>query len=174
VVNVASECGLTPQYEALQTLYEEKKDDGLVILGFPANNFGGQEPGTNEEIKAFCESEYEVAFPMFAKISVRGDDKHELYQWLTGQPGPSKDDDDGEAAETAGFGGVGGEIAWNFTKFLIGPDGKPVARFEPRTRPDDLNVTTRIDELLAALPSDKEEPGEETPSEKPAAPARTN
>jgi glutathione peroxidase len=147
VVNVASKCGLTPQYEALERLYEEKKDEGFVILAFPANNFGGQEPGTNEEIKTFCTERYEVTFPLFAKISVKGEDQHELYRWLTSQPKPQEG---GQAAEP---GAVGGEIAWNFTKFLIGPDGKPVARFEPRTTPDDPALVAKVEELLAALPS---------------------
>ncbi len=148
VVNVASKCGLTPQYEALQRLYEAKKDEGLVVLAFPANNFGDQEPGTNEEVLAFCRERFDVTFPVFAKISVKGEDQHALYEWLTSLPAAAK-----EAGEEAA---VGGEIAWNFTKFLFDADGKPVARFEPRTTPDDPSLVEKLDELLAALPSDQE------------------
>lgn len=151
VVNVASKCGLTPQYEALERLYEDKKDEGFVILAFPANNFGGQEPGTNEEIKAFCTERYEVTFPLFAKISVKGKDQHELYRWLTSRPEAPEGSESGSTAAEPGA--VGGQIAWNFTKFLFGPDGKPVARFEPRTTPDDPALVAKVEELLAALPS---------------------
>ncbi len=133
MVNVASKCGLTPQYEQLQGLYEKFEKEGLVVLAFPANNFGEQEPGTNGEIKAFCTSRYGVTFPVFAKISVKGDDQHDLYKRLTGQPEP-----------------IGGEIKWNFTKFLVDRSGRVVARFEPRTRPDDPEVIDRIVELLRA------------------------
>ena len=168
VVNVASKCGLTPQYEALQRLYEEKKDKGLVVLAFPANNFGNQEPGTNEQIMAFCRDRYAVTFPVFAKISVKGDDQHALYQWLTSLPQPKVNDDQrrpGAAApseqesaspQTDDQPAVGGDIPWNFTKFLFGPDGKPVARFEPRTTPDDPALVARVDELLALLPKEQE------------------
>ncbi|MCE7970049.1 MAG: glutathione peroxidase [Leptolyngbya sp. PLA2] len=131
MVNVASRCGLTPQYEQLQGVYEKFKKEGLVVLAFPANNFGEQEPGTNSEIKAFCTSRYGVTFPVFAKISVKGDDQHGLYKRLTGQPEP-----------------IGGEVKWNFTKFLVDRSGRVVARFEPRTRPDDPEVIDRIVELL--------------------------
>src|SRR5437763_12205873 len=115
LVNVASRCGLTPQYEGLEKVYLKYKDRGLVILGFPANNFGGQEPGTNEEIKTFCSLKYNVTFPMFTKISVKGDDKAPLYQFLT-------------AKETNPA--FAGEIKWNFTKFLVDRSGKVVSRFE--------------------------------------------
>jgi glutathione peroxidase len=120
IVNTASRCGLTPQYEALERLYREHQKEGLVVLGFPANNFMGQEPGTNEEILGFCTGEYGVTFPMAAKISVKGEDAHPLYRQLAAQPEP-----------------IGGEPAWNFTKFLVDRKGNVVARFEPRTRPDD-------------------------------------
>jgi len=136
VVNVASRCGFTPQYTALEKIYETYKDRGFVIVGFPANNFGSQEPGTNQEIKTFCSSKYNVTFPMMAKVSVKGDDKTPLYQYLT---------DKGANPKT------GGEIQWNFTKFLIGPDGKPVARFEPNVTPDSPEVTAAIEKELAAL-----------------------
>ncbi len=131
MVNVASRCGLTPQYEQLEAIYREYKDDGLVILGFPANNFGAQEPGTNAEIQEFCSENYEVSFPMFEKISVAGDDKHPLYQELAGQPEP-----------------LGGDPTWNFTKFLVDREGNVAARFEPRTRPDAPEVIAKIEGLL--------------------------
>ena len=136
VVNVASRCGFTPQYSALEKVYEKYKDRGFVIVGFPANNFGGQEPGTNQEIKTFCSTKYNVTFPMMAKVSVKGDDKTPLYQFLTDKTAnPS----------------TGGEIQWNFTKFLIGPDGRPVARFEPNVTPDDPQVTAAIEKELASF-----------------------
>jgi cytochrome c peroxidase len=136
MVNVASKCGLTPQYEALQELYNRYSATGLVILGFPANNFRNQEPGTNSEIKNFCESNYGVSFPMFSKISVLGDNKHPLYEYLTGEKSN---------------GGFSGDIQWNFTKFLINREGKVVARFEPKTEPDSREVVTAIEESLAKL-----------------------
>ncbi len=131
MVNVASECGLTPQYEQLEAVYEEYADAGLVILGFPANNFGAQEPGTNEEIAHFCEVNFGVKFPMFAKISVKGEDQHPLYQQLTTMPEP-----------------VGGDVQWNFQKYLVDRSGEVVAKFGPRTKPDDPVVIARINELL--------------------------
>jgi glutathione peroxidase len=133
IVNVASQCGLTPQYEALEDLYDSKKDSGLVVLGFPANNFGGQEPGTNEEIKAFCTGKFEVSFPMFSKISVKGDDADPLYKQIAGLPAP-----------------LGGEPRWNFTKFLVDRSGRVVARFEPRVTPADPAFAAKVDELLEA------------------------
>ena len=132
IVNTASRCGLTPQYRALEDLYRAKQDKGLVILGFPANNFMGQEPGTDEDIAAFCERNYGVTFPMFSKISVKGDDIHPLYQRLTAQPAP-----------------VGGEIQWNFDKFLVDREGRAVARFGPRTTPTDAAFLEAIEGLLA-------------------------
>jgi len=136
VVNVASRCGFTPQYAALEKVYEKYQDRGFVILGFPANNFGGQEPGTNQEIKTFCSTKYNVSFPMMAKVSVKGDDQTPLYQFLT---------------DKAANPSTGGEIQWNFTKFLIGPDGRAAARFEPNVTPDDPQVTGKIEKELAAL-----------------------
>lgn len=134
MVNVASKCGLTKsQYPALEKLYASKKDAGLVILGFPANNFGSQEPGTNEEIQSFCTGTYGVEFPMFEKISVKGDDAHELYKKLAAQAAP-----------------IGGEPQWNFTKFIVDRSGKVVARFEPKVAPDAPEVLAKIDELLKA------------------------
>lgn len=135
VVNVASKCGYTPQYEALQAVYAKYKDKGFKTLGFPANNFGSQEPGTEAEIKEFCTSKYKVTFPMFAKISVKGDDQDPLYQFLTNK------DTDPEFA---------GEIKWNFTKFLVDRSGKVVARFEPKVKPDAPEVVAAIEKYLAA------------------------
>jgi glutathione peroxidase len=129
IVNVASKCGYTPQYKGLESLYEAKKDRGLVIVGFPANNFKGQEPGTNEQIKQFCTSKYNVTFPMMSKISVKGDDKHPLYQMLTREKG---------------------EVTWNFNKFLVGRDGKLIEHFDNKTKPDDAKLTGAIDKALAA------------------------
>lgn len=134
IVNTASQCGLTPQYEQLQALHEQYADDGLAILGFPANNFGSQEPGSDEEIAAFCEQNFGVGFPMFAKLSVKGDDQAPLYTFLTSE-------------ETNP--GFAGEITWNFEKFLVGRDGRVVARFAPRTRPDAEEVVAAIQAELA-------------------------
>ena len=132
LVNVASRCGFTPQYSALESIYEKYKDQGFVILGFPANNFGGQEPGTNAEIKNFCSTKYSVSFPMFAKVSVKGADCTPLYQYLTQQANPS----------------LAGDIKWNFTKFLVDRSGKVVARFESPVKPDSPEVTAAIEKLL--------------------------
>lgn len=136
LVNVASKCGYTPQYTALESIYEKYKDQGFVIVGFPANNFGAQEPGTNQEIKTFCSSKYHVTFPMMAKVSVKGDDTTPLYQYLT---------DKAEHPQT------GGDIKWNFTKFLVGPDGQIITRFEPNVTPDSPEVTSAIEKALAGL-----------------------
>jgi glutathione peroxidase len=127
VVNVASKCGLTPQYDGLEALYRAYKDKGLTVVGFPANNFMGQEPGTNEEIQEFCRLTYGVDFPMFAKISVKGEDRHPLYDALAGDE----------------------DISWNFEKFLIGRDGKVAARFSPKTVPEDPAVVAAIESELA-------------------------
>jgi len=128
VVNVASKCGLTPQYEGLQALFEEKSEEGLVILGFPSNDFMGQEPGTPEEIRSFCDTNYKVTFPLFAKVKVKGEDKTDIYRFLTA-------------------GGLE-EPSWNFTKYLVGRDGKVIARFAPRTKPDDEALRLAISEAL--------------------------
>jgi glutathione peroxidase len=132
LVNVASRCGFTPQYSALESLYEKYKDQGFVILGFPANNFASQEPGTNAEIKTFCSTKYNVTFPMFSKVSVKGDDTTALYQFLTRRANPA----------------VAGEIKWNFTKFLVDRNGRVVARFEPPVTPDSAEVVSTIERLL--------------------------
>jgi glutathione peroxidase len=138
LVNVASKCGFTPQYSALESTYEKYKDRGFVIVGIPANNFGAQEPGSNQEIKTFCSSKYHVTFPMMAKVSVKGDDMTPLYQFLTDKSSNPQS---------------GGEIKWNFTKFLIGPDGRVITRFEPEITPDSPQVTSAIEEALASLKS---------------------
>ncbi|HWZ42154.1 MAG TPA: glutathione peroxidase [Candidatus Saccharimonadales bacterium] len=135
LINVASRCGFTPQYSALESVYEKYKDQGLVIVGIPANNFAGQEPGTNEEIKTFCSRKYNVQFPMMAKVSVKGADKVALYEFLTDKKTNPR---------------IGGEIQWNFTKFLFGRDGAPVARFEPDVTPDSKDVIAAIEKALAA------------------------
>jgi glutathione peroxidase len=134
LVNVASRCGFTPQYSALEAIYEKYKDQGLVIVGIPANNFGSQEPGTNQEIKKFCTAKYHVTFPMMAKVSVKGADMTPLYQFLT---------------DKKIHPGTGGEIGWNFTKFLIGPDGKVLARFDSEVKPDSPEVIAAIEKALA-------------------------
>ena len=131
VVNTASRCGLTPQYEALEKLYRAHQKEGLVVIGFPANNFMGQEPGTNEQILEFCTGTYDVTFPMAAKVSVKGEDAHPLYRQMAALPAP-----------------LGGEPAWNFTKFLVDREGNVIARFEPRTRPDDPKVVEAVREAL--------------------------
>jgi glutathione peroxidase len=132
VVNVASQCGYTPQYSALESIYEKYKDKGFVILGFPANNFGAQEPGTNEEIKTFCTRKYSVTFPIYSKISVKGADQTPLYTYLTKDtPEP-----------------IRGDIKWNFTKFLVDRNGNVVQRFEPAVTPDSKEMTAAIEKQL--------------------------
>ena len=133
LVNVASCCGFTPQYAGLEALYNKYKDKGFVVLGFPANNFLWQEPGTNEQIKAFCSTKYHVTFPMFAKISVKGSDKTQLYQFLTDKKAnPS----------------TGGEIRWNFTKFLADRNGKVIARFGSAVAPESPELNKAIEAAL--------------------------
>ena len=134
LVNVASRCGYTPQYTGLEALYEKYKDQGFVIVGIPANNFGGQEPGTNQEIKTFCTAKYNVTFPMMAKVSVKGADITPLYAFLT---------------DKSANPGTGGEIGWNFTKFLVGPDGKVIERFDSKVEPGSKEVTSAIEKALA-------------------------
>jgi len=132
VVNVASKCGLTPQYKALETMHEKYKDKGFTVLGFPCNQFMGQEPGTNEQIKQFCSTKYNVSFPLFDKLEVNGPNRHPLYVALAGKDSPFP-----------------GDIKWNFGKFLIGRDGKILKRFEPRTVPDAPEVVAAIEAALA-------------------------
>ncbi len=126
IVNVASKCGLTPQYDGLEALYRRYRDKGLVVVGFPANNFAGQEPGSNEEIAEFCRSTYGVEFPMFAKISVKGADRHPLYDALAGET----------------------DVSWNFEKFLVARDGTLIGRFSPKTIPEDPEIVAAIEAAL--------------------------
>lgn len=128
LVNVASKCGYTPQYEGLQALHEKYKDKGLVVVGIPANNFGGQEPGSDEEIKTFCTRNYNVSFPMMSKVSVKGSDMTPLYGYLTQDSG---------------------DVKWNFTKFLVGKDGKVISRFESKVKPDAPELTSAVESALA-------------------------
>lgn len=152
VVNVASKCGLTPQYEGLQSLYGDFHAKGLEILGFPANNFLGQEPGTEDEIKDFCSTNYNVEFPLFSKISVKGDDKHPLYKYLT-ETKPDTDVNDGGLEEKLKgfnqFRGEASELLWNFEKFLVGKDGTIAARFAPDVAPTDERLLAKLNEELA-------------------------
>ncbi|RMH23952.1 MAG: glutathione peroxidase [Planctomycetota bacterium] len=135
IVNVASKCGYTPQYADLQAVYEKYKDRGFVVLGFPANNFRNQEPGSNYEIAEFCTKEYGVTFPMFEKISVMGEDQHPLYKKLTGAPEP-----------------IGGPVRWNFQKYLVDRTGRVVGMIPTQVKPTDEAVEARIESLLAADP----------------------
>jgi len=152
LVNVASKCGLTPQYEGLEKLYREKQAAGFEVLGFPANNFNGQEPGSEEEIKQFCALTYEVSFPMFAKISVAGDDAHPLYRQLTAaQPAASGEGPMRE--KLAGYGIAANPapaVLWNFEKFLVGKDGQVIGRFAPDVSADDAGLRAAINAALAA------------------------
>lgn len=134
IVNVASRCGFTGQYEGLQALYAANEAAGLVVMGFPANNFMGQEPGNNSQIQEFCSTKFGVTFPMFAKISVKGDDQHPLYRYLTTAP-------DNPA--------LAGDVSWNFNKFLIGRDGRVLARFGSKTAPDSAELAEAIASALA-------------------------
>jgi glutathione peroxidase len=133
IVNVASQCGLTPQYKGLESLQKKFGAQGFTVLGFPCNQFGGQEPGTNEQIKQFCSTKYDVSFPLFDKIEVNGPNRHPLYVSLAGKESPFP-----------------GDIKWNFNKFLIGRDGTIIKRFEPKTTPDSPEVVQAIEAALAA------------------------
>jgi len=132
LVNVASKCGLTPQYKGLQTIYDQYHGRGFEILGFPANDFMGQEPGTDEEISQFCEINYGVTFPLFSKISVKGEEMHPLYKEITTMPEP-----------------IGGDVLWNFQKYLVNKKGEVVQKIGPRTAPEEAEVTGAIEALLA-------------------------
>ena len=132
LVNTASRCGYTPQYEGLQALYDEKRGEGFTILGFPSNDFGRQEPGNDSQIAKFCKMNYGVAFPMFSKVKVGGDEAHPVYAYLTALPAP-----------------VGGPVRWNFEKYLVDRDGRVVERFASGVSPDDERLRARVDELLA-------------------------
>ncbi len=151
VVNVASQCGLTPQYEALQRLYSERADDGFTVLGFPANDFAGQEPGSDAEIAEFCSTQYSVTFPVMSKISVVGEDQHPLYTELTRQAPTAE----GKAAFRENLRGHGltptedPDVLWNFEKFLIGKEGNIVERFAPGVTPDDPTLVAAVEAELA-------------------------
>lgn len=151
IVNVASKCGLTPQYEGLQKLYGEYQDKDFEVLGFPANNFMGQEPGTEDEIKDFCSTNYDVQFPLFSKISVKGDDQHGLYKYLT-ETKPETDVNDGGLEEKLkGYGSqrsMPSEVLWNFEKFLVGKDGEIVARFAPDVTAEDARLVEKVEAEL--------------------------
>lgn len=157
VVNVASKCGLTPQYDALEKLYARFKESGLVVLGFPANDFGGQEPGSNEEIATFCQATFGVDFPMFSKIAVTGPEIHPLYSALiAAEPKAAGTTREGMRENLTGYLAKTGAttnpepgILWNFEKFLIGRDGKVAARFSPEVKPDDTAVVAAIEAALA-------------------------
>lgn len=152
VVNVASKCGLTPQYEGLEKLYTEYKDQGLEVLGFPANDFGAQEPGTDEEIVAFCSANYGVSFPMFTKADVSGANKQPLYAELIAAVPTKQGDVDGMKERFKGYGMTPNddpEVLWNFEKFLIGKDGQVAGRFAPAMTPDDPALVKAIEKELA-------------------------
>jgi glutathione peroxidase len=151
VVNVASKCGLTPQYEGLEKLYKSYKDKGLEVMGFPANNFGAQEPGTNAEIATFCSTNYGVTFPMFAKISVKGGDQHPLYKALIEAQPKATAKDNAFKDRLAGYGikpDNETDVLWNFEKFLVGRDGKVIGRFSPDIAADDPMLVGAIDKAL--------------------------
>lgn len=151
VVNVASQCGLTPQYQGLEQLYRDHRDRGLVVLGFPANDFAGQEPGSNDDIAAFCTTNFGVDFPMFEKLVATGPDKHPLYAALTGAMPAKAGDGAGFREKLRGFGMTpteDPEVLWNFEKFVVGRDGAVVARFSPDTAPDDPALIAAIGQAL--------------------------
>lgn len=133
LVNVASRCGLTPQYEGLEELYRRYRDRGFEILGFPCNDFAGQEPGSEAEIKTFCSTKYDVTFPLFSKVRVLGDERHPLYSFMIGQDAPPKGP---------------GDVVWNFEKFLVDRSGKVIGRFAPPTAPLDTEITSAIERAL--------------------------
>lgn len=133
IVNVASKCGYTPQYEGLEALHRKYREQGLAVLGFPSNDFGGQEPGTNKEIQQFCSTKFDVTFPLFDKVRVTGAEQHPLYAALTGPDSPAP-----------------GPVKWNFGKFLVGRDGKVLARFDSKAAPDSPELTGAIEKALAA------------------------
>jgi glutathione peroxidase len=151
VVNVASKCGLTPQYEGLEKLYKARRGEGLEILGFPANNFRGQEPGADDEIATFCSTTYDVDFPLFSKIDVVGPEQHPLYAALTAAQ-PETERSDTMRKRLEGFGiatGGPGEVLWNFEKFVVGRDGQVLGRFSPDVAPDDAGLNATLDKALA-------------------------
>jgi glutathione peroxidase len=156
VVNVASQCGLTPQYSGLQSLYERYRERGFAVLGFPANQFGAQEPGTNDEIAQFCETRFSVTFPMFEKIVVKGDDRHPLYdELIAAQPQARKKADSQLEGRLESKGLIGerqpDDILWNFEKFVVARDGEVIARFAPDVAPDDPVLIETLESELAKV-----------------------
>ncbi|MFG1921996.1 glutathione peroxidase [Cryptosporangium sp. NPDC048952] len=152
IVNVASKCGLTPQYEGLEKLHEQYRDQGFSVLGFPANDFAGQEPGTDEEIAEFCTSTFNVQFPMFSKIAVTGAEKHPLYQQLTAAMAQAEGDKETHRARLEGYGlpaGQDPEVLWNFEKFLVSRSGEVVGRYAPSLTPDDARLTGAVEREVA-------------------------
>jgi glutathione peroxidase len=150
IVNVASKCGLTPQYQGLEALYEAKRRQGFEILGFPANDFAGQEPGTDEQIASFCSTNYSVQFPMFSKIAVKGGAQHPLYRQLTASK-PKAVGEEGMREKLKGYGidtGKPSEVLWNFEKFLLDRNGSVVERFSPDVAPDDTRLVSAIEREL--------------------------
>jgi glutathione peroxidase len=133
IVNTASECGFTPQYEGLEKLQQLYKDKGFTVLGFPSNDFGGQEPGTEAQIKSFCETKYKTTFPMFSKVQIKGSAAHPLYKYLTSQPSMT------------------GDVTWNFNKFLVDPTGKLVARFDSKTEPTSIPLKDKVEAVLPSM-----------------------
>jgi glutathione peroxidase len=155
IVNVASKCGFTPQYEALEALYEETRERGLVVCGFPANDFGAQEPGSNEEIQSFCQTSFGVKFPMYSKVVVTGEDRHPLYDALVVSTPETKGDTSELRKHLVEFGvepTAPPEVLWNFEKFLVGRDGKVVARFAPDIVPDDPMLLDAIEAEILRIP----------------------
>lgn len=151
IVNVASKCGLTPQYAGLQKLYDQYRDQGLEVLGFPANDFMAQEPGTENEIKEFCDTNYQIEFPLFSKISVKGEDQHRLYRHLTTVRPETDVNDGGMETNLKGYGHVRStpsEILWNFEKFLVGKNGEVAARFAPDVTAEDARLISKLQEEL--------------------------
>ena len=151
IVNVASKCGLTPQYTSLQKLYADHRGRGLEILAFPANDFMGQEPGTENEIKEFCANNYQTEFPLFSKISVKGDDQNELYKYLTDAKPETDVNDGGLEEKLKGYGhnrATSSEVLWNFEKFLVGKNGAVTARFAPDVTAEDARLLAKIEDEL--------------------------
>jgi glutathione peroxidase len=152
VVNVASRCGLTPQYEGLEKIHENYRDKGFAVLGFPANNFAGQEPGSNDEIKQFCETQFGVQFPLYSKISVKGDDRHPLYDALIGAHPDRVENEPSQLKKVLEENNLAPDndldVMWNFEKFLVGRDGTVIERFAPDVTPDDERLTGAIEKAL--------------------------
>ena len=154
IVNVASKCGLTPQYEGLEALYQAYQDKGLVVLGLPCNDFAGQEPGSNADIQAFCSTSYAVNFPLYSKVNINSSPRHPLYEWLINAQPTSKQLEGGQLmsrlAEKGLSPAVESDVSWNFEKFLVARDGSIKGRFAPDIKPDDASLINAIEEALSA------------------------